>query len=437
MNISILGLGYVGVVTSVCLAECGHDITGNDILSDKVEMLNNSKSPIVEPKVQNLVNKGVMQKRLKASSSFEQSFKNHDAVMICVGTPSKDDGEVNLDSLLKVTNQLIDVIKITKEKPLLIFRSTIPPGTMEEIILQLFEQNLQHEEIPPIAYHPEFLREGSAVDDFYNSPEIIVAPVYGIEQDQLEKFFREIYKGININLRIVQTRTAEMIKYLNNTFHALKVAFGNEVGRIAKSYNVDTNELFEIFFADKKLNISTAYLKPGFAYGGSCLPKDVKALSSLAKKSNINVPIISGIEQSNSDHIEYAFRFIANSGKKKIGFLGLSFKSDTDDVRESPFVKLVEKCIGKGYEVIIHDYSINYQLLLGKNLAYLNQHIKHITKLMVQSPGDIVIEADLIILAHYSVQYLSLLQNINKPVIDLTGKFRKYNSPLNIVSLII
>jgi GDP-mannose 6-dehydrogenase len=423
MNISVLGMGYVGAVTSACLAKIGHTVTGIDIVEEKVKSLNSGKSPIVEPGLNDLIQEMVKEKRLKATSSTEKGLKNADAIIVCVGTPSLPNGGVDLSHIIKVTSEIADHLKDASKDLVIVYRSTLPPGTITNEILPVLKAAFERVKL---VYHPEFLCEGSAIIDFEQPQQVVAANTCGMGDEEFELFFKNLYKEIDYVFYNVQIKTAEMIKYLNNTFHALKVAFGNEVGRICRSHGIDTHELMNIFLSDKKLNISTAYLKPGFSFGGSCLPKDLNALTTLAKHTDIEIPIISNIERSNEIHIDTAFRLILGSKCKTVGFLGLSFKPGTDDVRQSPFIKLAERCIGKGLDVNIYDRTINPKFMTGKNLEYLHGHIAHITERLVRDIDEVLNSADLILICHTDPSYSKALSKYpDKQLLDLTGNFEQ------------
>jgi GDP-mannose 6-dehydrogenase len=421
MNITVMGLGYVGSVTSACLS-INHRVTGVDVAKNKVDLINSGRSPIIEPEIEALVWDAHEAGSLRASYDSDYTLDNADVVIVCVGTPSNSSGEVDLTALVNVTKFLSALLKDADKKPAIIYRSTVPPGTMENIILALYDKYLPSIDFPVI-YHPEFLREGSAVRDFQENPQVVVAPVAGADNSGVETLFREIYQGIKYRLYCVDVKTAEMIKYLNNTYHALKVAFVNEILRVCSVKGININHLFRIFMEDGKLNISKAYLSPGFAYGGSCLPKDVRGITALARHLNIDIPLVMNIDKSNELHIDFAFQKILDTGVSKIGLYGLSFKPGTDDVRESAFVKLIERLLGKGKEIKVYDESLSLGNMMGQNLEYLVTHIPHISQRLVNDLGDLVSFADLIILCHYDERILDIVRgNPSKTLMDLTGK---------------
>ena len=436
MNITVMGLGYIGSVTSACLSR-NHSITGVDISKTKVDLINSGRSPIIEPGMDDLIKKAYESGRLRAVYDRDYVLDNTDAIIICVGTPSTVSGVVELTSLLNVTKFLSDLLRGIERKPAVIYRSTMPPGTMEEVIAPVYKNDFSRIDFP-LVYHPEFLREGSAVKDFHENPQIVVAAVAGTDNIAVEKLFGEIYKDIQHRFYCVDVKSAEMIKYLNNVYHALKVAFSNEVARLCFAKGVNTHDLFKIFMEDEKLNISKAYLSPGFAYGGSCLPKDVRGMTALAQSLNLEIPLLRNIERSNEQHIEFAFQKILETGVSRIGFYGLSFKPETDDVRESPFIKLIEKLLGKGKEIKIFDASINLNSIVGKNLTYLTTHIPHISKRLVRNTGDLIDYSELIVLCHYNEDIVDMCKS--KPsliFLDLTGNLKGKYLSQNIRSLLL
>lgn len=397
MNICIIGLGYVGVVSAACFADLGHNVIGVEIATRKVKLLNKGTSPIIEPGLDILVQKHVKNGKLRALSSIDEAvIEFSDIYMICVGTPSDNNGNVDLGSINKVSAELNEKLKNSNKKVNLIYRSTVPPGSMKNISNNYFPDNNNVK----ICHHPEFLRESNAIHDFYDNPQVVASNVQNLSKKELNELFAELYHGVEHRFYDVDVKSSETIKYINNTFHALKVAFGNEIGRFCNRLGIDTDEVIKIFLDDKKLNISENYLNPGFAYGGSCLPKDLKAIQYIARHSDINLPVIESISMSNDLHIDMAFELILENNLKKVGFFGLTFKQNTDDVRESPYVKLAERLIGKGIDVIIYDENININSLMGENLNYLKEHIPHITDRLVPRFDDVFVDRELIVIAH-------------------------------------
>jgi len=375
MKISIFGLGYVGVVTSAILSR-NNNIIGVDINPTKVDMINQGTSPIIEEKVNELIKQGITNNNLKATTDAKEAILATDISIICVGTPSKEDGSHDLTYLDKVLKEISDILKEKQEYHLIIIRSTSPPGTTEEMIQKYFNNpNVG------VCFNPEFLREGVAVKDYLNPPFIIIA----CNDEKGKELMKEFYKDINAEFIITSFKEAEILKVLCNVFHTLKIVFGNEVGRFCEAYNIDGKRVMELICKDKKLNISEKYLTPGFAYGGSCLPKDLRSFKYLSKIKNTEIPMISNIETSNEAHIQDVIKKIESCKIKDISFIGLSFKSGTDDLRESPTVKLVEYFIGKGYNIKIYDPYVELSKLIGSNKRYIEKEIPHISQLLCSS----------------------------------------------------
>lgn len=427
MKICVFGLGYVGVVSAACLAELGHSVAGVDISSSKVDKITSGLSPIVEPGIQDYVAENVRRGSLRATTSAAEGLEDADVVFICVGTPSRSNGSVDLLAIKKVTQQIRDLAYRLASNACIIYRSTVPPGTMEDLVLPIFEESdVFKDKKLHLYFHPEFLREGSAVRDFFEAPQVVVASIGNknySEELASAALFKEIYLGIDMDFKYVAVKTAEMIKYVNNTFHALKVSFGNEIGRLCNAYSIDQHELIELFLSDDKLNISTAYLRPGFAYGGSCLPKDLRALKRLGSQADVSIPIIDNISESNRSQIQVGLDAILQHRCQKVGFLGISFKSNTDDVRESPYLYLVEQCIGKGLEVRIYDPSIDPDTLVGANRKFLFQHFDHIESRFMKSPDELLQFSDVVVVSHDNSLYWEALSKVSGiEVVDLTGR---------------
>ncbi|MDX1418903.1 MAG: nucleotide sugar dehydrogenase [Rubricoccaceae bacterium] len=438
MNISVFGLGYVGAVTAACLAKIGHRVTGVDIAGRKVDLINTGRSPIAEPGLDEVVADAVEAGRLIATTSAAEGLRDADVAIVCVGTPSRHNGEVDTSALEAVTQEIARHAAAASDGLAVIVRSTVPPGTMEETVLPAFRLVRDGVSTPSLIYHPEFLREGAALNDFHEAPQVVVASVGGsLPEAALRELMTAVYDGVPIRLHVVEPKTAEMIKYVNNTYHALKVSFANEVGRVCRGYGVDVHELFDLFLADTKLNVSAAYLRPGFAYGGSCLPKDLRALAKMATRADVETPVIANIGRSNEIHVQTALDLVMESGAARVAFLGLSFKPNTDDVRESPLLSLVEQCIGKGLEVKIFDRCICGDTLMGQNEAYLHAHLDHVTERLVGSPEDAVADADLVVLGHAVPAYLAAVDGAGKRVLDLTGRFQRSELTPGMLSVVL
>ncbi|MBD3248629.1 nucleotide sugar dehydrogenase [Candidatus Woesearchaeota archaeon] len=389
MKISIFGLGYVGVVTSAILAR-NNQVVGVDVNPVKVDLINKGNSPIIETDVDKLIKDGVENNNLKATTDSKEAILDSDLSVVCVGTPSNQDGSHNLNYLDKVLSEISDLIKEKDSYHLVVIRSTSPPGTTEEMIEKYFK-NLN----VGICFNPEFLREGSAVKDYINPPYIVIA----CNDDKSIELMKEFYKEVDSELLITSFKEAEILKIVSNVFHALKIVFGNEIGRFCESYGIDGRNVMDLICKDKKLNISEKYLKPGFAYGGSCLPKDLKSFLYLTKQKDVCLPLIGNISLSNEAQINAAINKIQSHNKKSVSFLGLSFKPGTDDLRESPYVRLVEHFIGKGYSVKIYDPNVSLAKLMGANKEYLEREIPHISQLLYEDMDD-VMDSEILVINH-------------------------------------
>jgi GDP-mannose 6-dehydrogenase len=395
VKIAIFGLGYVGSVSAACFADLGHTVTGVDVDATKVNAIAAGRSPVVEPGLQPLIEKGLASGRLKVSTSVEDAVRASDVSFVCVGTPSRDNGSLNLDYVERVTVQIGQALRNSTSHHVVVIRSTVLPGTVDRLVAPILrrETGASPGQKYGIAMNPEFLREGTSVKDFHEPPKIIIGESDRASGDRVAS----AYTGIHAPLIRTELRTAEMVKYADNAFHALKIAFANEVGAICKSADIDARRVMEIFCVDTKLNISTAYLKPGSAFGGSCLPKDLRALVAYAREHDVRNALMPAILESNAEQKRRAFELVKRTGKKRIGILGLSFKADTDDLRESPAVDLAETLIGKGYRVAIYDRNVALSHLLGSNRAFIEREIPHINELMRDSVEEVIAESEVIV----------------------------------------
>jgi len=356
LEISVIGLGYVGSVSCACFSSLGHNIIGVDADNEKVNAINRGCSTIVEPRLNPLLEHAHKNKKLMATTSIKDAVLSTNITLISVGTPSKENGSCNLTYLKNATKQIAQALAEKATYHLVVFRSTIPPTTTNEILIPLLSR-YSHKKIGidfGVCFNPEFLRESTAIDDFYRPSKTVI----GVNDERSAKLASKLYSAIDDDIIITSIEAAEFVKYIDNTWHALKVSFGNEVGRICKSMNVDSHEVMNIFLQDKKLNISPYYLKPGFAFGGSCLPKDTRGIVYMAKQNHVNIPIIDHINQSNAFHIEHTMELINQLNVIRVGIVGLTFKSDTDDLRESPSLALLKKLLLAGYEVQFYDPCI-------------------------------------------------------------------------------
>ena len=402
MNISIFGMGYVGVVTAAILSR-NHKVIGVDINMKKVNMINEGVSPIIEKDVDKLIKEGRQKGSLEATSDHVSALKNTDLTVICVGTPSTENGSHNLTYLENVLNQIRSVLSEKKKYHLIVIRSTIPVGTTEQIIEKYFRgMNIG------VCFNPEFLREGEAVYDYMHPPYIVIAcnDKKGVE------LMKEFYSDVKADFYVVPFNEAEILKVVCNVFHALKIVFSNEIGRFCEAYNIDGKRVMDLIVKDKKLNISEKYMKPGFAFGGSCLPKDLRSLQFMVHKKFLDMPLLSSIDKSNDAHIHSAIKKIESFQSKKLGIVGLSFKAGTDDLRESPYVTLVEHFIGKGYDIKIFDKNVSLAKLVGANKKYIEKAIPHISSLLVDNIDELD-DRDIIVLNH------SITKEFSKNVVDL------------------
>jgi GDP-mannose 6-dehydrogenase len=424
-SISVFGLGYVGTVTAACLAHKGHNVIGVDLSPLKVEAMQSGRSPVVEPRVGELSAESHAAKRLHATSDSEYAVLNSDISFLCVGTPSLRNGKLDLGHIEPVCTEIGRVLKKKNEFHLVVLRSTVLPGTAETIVVPALEESCGKKlgKDFGVCVNPEFMREGTAVADFLEPAMTVI----GAADSSHSAILREVYKWAPGRMFETSFRSAEMVKYVCNAWHAVKVSFANEVGTLAKELNVDAEALVEIFTADTRLNISPTYLKPGFAFGGSCLPKDVRALNYRAKELDLNLPLFQSLLPSNEQHLERAVEMVLNTGKKKIAMLGLSFKAATDDLRESPQVQLVKRLLGEGRQIRIWDDNVSLGRLIGSNRQYIEEVIPHIGSLLSTSLPDVLSEAEVVIIATRGLNRDELRRGIRPEhvVIDLVNLERE------------
>jgi GDP-mannose 6-dehydrogenase len=419
MRISVFGLGYVGCVSGACLAKIGNRVVGVDPNPVKVEMINNGKSPVVEQDIDAMMlevtRTGAYTATLDAKSAIDQS----DIALVCVGTPSRSNGSIDRRFIAQVSEQIGDILRERQSYLVVVIRSTVLPGTVEELVIPALEKRSGKKAGKDfgVCMNPEFLREGTSVSDFNNPPKTVIGEFDKRSGDVLES----MYSGIKAPLIRTSIRTAEMAKYVDNCFHALKIAFANEIGNISKALNIDSHQVMDIFCQDRKLNISSAYLKPGFAFGGSCLPKDLRALSYEARILDIDVPLLSSILVSNKQQILRVVTKLLEFKGKTIGFMGLSFKGGTDDLRESPLVEVIETLIGKGFTIRIFDRNVSIARLMGANREYIQKEIPHVSTLMCESPEQLLELSDVIVIGNKEDEFRAVLPKIRKDqaVIDL------------------
>jgi GDP-mannose 6-dehydrogenase len=423
-SISVFGLGYVGSVTAACFSSKGHRVLGIDVTAEKVEAMASGKTPILEPGIQELITASHGEGRLSATTDVDQAVHATEISFLCVGTPSQPNGKLDLKGIRHVCQQIGISLKAKNSFHVVVTRSTILPGTTAEVITPALEaaSGKKAGRDFGVATNPEFLREGSAIKDFLNPP----MTVLGVSDETSESLLRELYSWVPAELFAVPVPAAEMVKYACNTFHALKVAFANEIGTVCKHAGVDAEAVTRIFLSDRQLNISPYYLNPGFAFGGSCLPKDVRALNYRARELDCRLPLLDAIMPSNQEHIERAAQSIMARGKKKIGMLGLSFKSGTDDLRESPQVLLLKKLLGEGYQARIWDENVYMGRLIGSNRQFIEDNIPHIGSLLSNDMEEVVHNSEIILIGtKVDKTRLESLLRPDQDVIDLVNLHRQ------------
>jgi len=419
MDIGIFGLGYVGAVSAGCLAHDGHRVIGVDPSATKVKLINAGQTPVIEAEIGTLIQDSVEKGLLSATMDFASAIEQTDLSIVCVGTPSQLNGSLDLSHVRTVCEQIGESLRDKDGFHVVVIRSTILPGTMRRIVIPTLEESSGKRAGDGfgVCHNPEFLREGSAVWDFYHPPKTVIGELDAHSGDVLA----ELYGDLPAPLIRTDVETAEMVKYTDNVWHALKVGFANEIGNICKALEIDGHRLMDIFCQDTKLNLSPYYMKPGFAFGGSCLPKDVRALTYQARAMDIQVPILDAIIPSNELQVRKAFDMVVAKGKKKVGIMGFSFKAGTDDLRESPVVELIERLLGKGYDLRIYDKNVNLASLVGANRDYILNRIPHIARLMVQDLSTILDHGEVLIVGNGSDEFKSVLDHIkpDQVVVDL------------------
>src|SRR5687768_1833407 len=423
MKISIFGIGYVGCVSAACLARAGHDVIGVDVNPTKVEIINSGASPIVEPGINEVIADVVKTKKLSATTDTVQAVKSTDMSLVCVGTPSKPNGSLDLGHVRRVCEEIGAALATKNERHTIVIRSTMLPGSVESVAQPALEEASGKKVGKDfgLCVNPEFLREGTSLKDFYAPPFTLI----GASDEQTAKTVASLYAEIDAPVFTTSIKTAEMVKYVCNCFHALKVSFANEIGNICKALELDSHEVMNVFCADTKLNLSSYYLKPAFAFGGSCLPKDLRAVTYKAKELDVEVPLLTAISITNRLQIERALDMVLRTGKKRIGILGFSFKAGTDDLRESPMVTLIETLIGKGLDLVIYDRDVSLARLFGSNKEYIEQGIPHIAKLMRASIDEVLSASDTVVIGNKSEEFRQIESRLrpDQTVIDLVRLF--------------
>lgn len=429
--LATIGLGYVGTVSTACFAKLGHDVIGVDLDPVKTELISKGRSPIVETGLGRLLSKYVRRERISVSSKVTEAVMKADISLVCVGTPSREDGSCDTTHLENVCREIGLALRWKVSRHTIVFRSTIPPGTTRDVLLPILEtvSNKKAGLEFGVAFHPEFLRESTAVDDFFNPPKTVI----GADDPETTALVASLYSGVDDHVITTSLEVAEMVKYVDNSWHAAKVCFANEVGKIAKSMHIDSHQVMDIFAQDTKLNISSYYMKPGFAFGGSCLPKDIRCLTHLARSGGVDVPLLNNLLSSNEAQLLHALKLIDASSPNRVGFLGLTFKPGTDDLRESPMLRLAALLNDEGHALSIYDPNLN----LDSCIAHHEQHsrasqgtddsiLQMLPYLMAQSSEEIVETCDVVVLAHNDPAYVAAVNK--RPagcrVIDLARMFK-------------
>jgi GDP-mannose 6-dehydrogenase len=404
MRVSVFGLGYVGSVSAASFAADGHQVVGVDVNADKVASVNAGRSPIVEPGLEDLLARATSEGRLRATTDTGEAIRDTEVSLLCVGTPSRKNGSLDLTYLERVSEQIGRELADADHYHVVVVRSTVLPGTTHEVVIPALERTSgkKYGDGFGVSVNPEFLREGTALKDFRKPPLTLVGHNHAADASGTIA----LYQSIDAPLVSTSIRVAEMMKYTSNTWHALKVCFANEIGNLCKRLGVDSHDVMDIFCRDEKLNLSPYYLKPGFAFGGSCLPKDVRALQYRAKEVDVELPMISQILPSNKMQIQQAFDQIMETGKKKIGLLGFSFKAGTDDLRESPIVILAEALLGKGRSLCIYDKNVSLARLVGANKEYIEKQIPHLSSLLCNTIDEVIADAEVVVVGNQSPEFV-------------------------------
>jgi GDP-mannose 6-dehydrogenase len=419
MRIGIFGLGYVGAVSAAGFASSGHDVIGVDLNLRKVEMINEGRSPVIEAGLGHLITDAVVRNRIRATTNSEEAVFESSISIICVGTPSNGNGSLDLTQIEKVCQEIGVALAGKAEPHVVVVRSTMLPGSTEKLVIPTLEQASGKRAGVDfsVCFNPEFLREGSSIKDFFEPPFTLIG---GTDQVAIAAT-SNLYSGLHAPPVVVPIKVAEMIKYACNAFHALKVTFANEIGNICSEQGIDSHQVMEILCRDTKLNISPAYLRPGFAFGGSCLPKDLRALVYQARRLDVEAPVLEAIMPSNGRQIEKALRMVQRTKRKRIGVLGFSFKAGTDDLRESPMVELIERLIGKGFQVRVYDRNVSLANLQGANRAYIEKEIPHIASLMAETLDEVLASSEVIVIGNGDEEFTRVLDEASPShvVIDL------------------
>ena len=423
MKLSVFGLGYVGCVSAACFAKEGHEVVGVDVNTVKVEIINGGKSPIVEAGIDDLIGEAVRSGRLRATTYSADAVRDTDVSLVCVGTPSNANGSLDLTYVKRVCQEIGAALETKRGRHTVVMRSTMLPGTIEGVVIPALEvySGKKAGRDFGVCVNPEFLREGTSLKDFYAPPFTLI----GADDEDTAAVVRRLYTSVDAPCLVTNVKAAEMVKYACNCFHALKVSFANEIGNVCKALGIDSHEVMDIFCRDAKLNLSPYYLKPGFAFGGSCLPKDLRAVTYKARELDVETPLLAAILQSNRRQIERAAEMVLRTGKKRIGVLGFSFKAGTDDLRESPMVTLIETLIGKGMQLAIYDRDVQLARLFGANKEYIEREIPHISQLMRERIEEVLEHAEVLVIGNKAEEFREVAGKLrsDQTLIDLVRLF--------------
>jgi GDP-mannose 6-dehydrogenase len=421
VNLSIFGLGYVGVVCAACLAEAGHDVVGVEPNQLKVELVNAGRSPVIEEGIDERLASAVRGGRLSATTDCEAAVSASELALICVGTPSRRNGSLDLTYLERVSDEIGRALVHRRRYFVVVIRSTVLPGTVRSLVIPALEaaSGRRCGTDFGVCVYPEFMREGSAVRDFQQQPKVVI----GATDDRSRQTLNSLLSDQSAPFFQTGIELAEIIKYADNAWHALKVAFANEIGTISKAHSIDGREVMEIFCSDEKLNLSPSYLKPGFAFGGSCLPKDVRALTHEGRRLDLDLPLLEAVLPSNSSHLERAFQAVTGEGRRRVGILGLSFKAGTDDLRESPVVELVERLLGKGFDVRIYDGRVSLARLVGANREFILRQVPHVADLLMPSLDEVLDHSEVVVIGNGDDEFKGITDRLaaGQRVVDLVG----------------
>jgi GDP-mannose 6-dehydrogenase len=418
MKISVFGLGYVGCVSAACLAARGHEVAGVDINPAKIDLIGRGQAPIVEERIGQLTADAVRCGALRATTDVAAAISGTEVSLVCVGTPSAPNGCLSTEYLERVAEQIGTALAGFDHRHTVVFRSTMLPGTCLNLLVPILEKASGKTAGTDfgVAVNPEFLREGTSVRDFFDPPKTIIGELDSASGDAVAA----LYDGLPGEVFRVPIPVAEMTKYADNSFHALKIGFANELGAICRALGLDSHQVMDVFLADRKLNISPAYLRPGFAFGGSCLPKDLRGLVYAARRADVSVPILAHVLPSNEEQLRRAFQLIAATGRRKVGLFGLSFKPGTDDLRESPLVELAERLVGKGYHLRIYDATVSLSHLMGANRQYIDNRLPHLGELLSSSVDDVLAHAEVCVIGTLDPAVLDVLDRAgDRTIIDL------------------